>query len=362
LITGGVACSTTSGDVIGDPEIYDPSTGVFAVAGTYAGNLASLATSIFGFASTSTLLADGTVLFAAEPSAQVYDPVSSAFSLKGGVFVTTPWGGPFAPSYIVGRTANLLLNGKVLEAGGEQADLGRFNDAVLYDAASGLFVPTGSMIRARDGHTATLLPDGSVLMAGGESQICDGNYCYFSATESSAEFYDPVKGAFTSAGNMMAHREWHTATVLSSGDVLITGGMAYGGIGMYYGSTASAELYHPASVSSPPALFSVSEDGQGQGAIWHATTGEIASAGHPAVAGEILSMYTSGLAENGVIPPQVSIGGRLAEILYFGDAPGNPGYYQVNFRVPGGVALGTAIPVRLTYLGRPSNGVTIALQ
>ena len=144
--------------------------------------------------------------------------------------------------------------------------------------------------------------------------------------------------------------------------MLITGGMAYGGIGMYYGGTASAELYHPASVSPPPTLFSVSEDGQGQGAIWHATNGEIASAVHPAVAGEILSMYTSGLAESGVIPPQVSIGSALGEIVYFGDAPGYPGYYQVNFRVPGGVSPGTAIPVRLTYLGRPSNGVTIALQ
>jgi uncharacterized protein (TIGR03437 family) len=115
-------------------------------------------------------------------------------------------------------------------------------------------------------------------------------------------------------------------------------------------------------VFTPPALFSVAGDGQGQGAIWHAATGEIASAGRPAVAGEILSMYTRGLAESGVIPPQVSIGGSLGEVLYFGTAPGYPGYYQVNFRVPGGVSPGSVVPVRLIYLGRPSNGVTIALQ
>ena len=363
LITGGVAGSTESGYVIGDAEVYDPSTGVFTAAGTYAGSLASLATGIFGFASTSTLLADGTVLFATEPSAQVYDPVSAAFSVKGAMLITTPWGVTFAPDYIAGRTANLLLNGEVLAAGGEQEDTGRYNNAELYDVASGVFVQTGSMMRARSGHTATLLPDGSVLMAGGESQICDANsYCYFSGTESSAELYDPVKGAFTNAGNMIARREWHTATVLSSGDVLITGGMSYGGIGMYYGSTASAELYHPAKVSSPPTLFSVAGDGQGQGAIWHATTGEVASAVHPAVAGEILSMYTSGLAESGVIPPQVSVGSGLGEILYFGDAPGYPGYYQVNFRVPNGIAPRPDVAVRLTYLGRPSNKVTIAIQ
>ncbi len=132
------------------------------------------------------------------------------------------------------------------------------------------------MMRARDGHTATLLPDGSVLVTGGESQTCDGNeYCFFSGTESSAELYDPVKGAFADAGKMMAPREWHTATLLNSGDVLLTGGLAYGGIGIYYGSTTSAELYHPASVFSPPMLFSVAGDGLGQGAIWHATTGTV---------------------------------------------------------------------------------------
>ncbi len=126
LIMGGVARSTDSGDVIGDAELYDPSTGVFTAAGAYAGSVASL--------STSTLLPDGTVLLGTEPTAQVYDPVSATFSLRGAMFVTTPWGGPFAPDYIAGQTANLLLNGKVLAAGGEQEDLGRFNNAELYDA------------------------------------------------------------------------------------------------------------------------------------------------------------------------------------------------------------------------------------
>jgi len=111
-----------------------------------------------------------------------------------------------------------------------------------------------------------------------------------------------------------------------------------------------------------PALFSLSGDGKGQAAIWNTQTGQVLSADNPASAGDVLAMYTTSLIEGGVIPPQVAIGGELAEVLYFGDAPGYPGYFQINFRVPAGVAPGSAIPVRLTYLGRPSNTVTIGIN
>jgi uncharacterized protein (TIGR03437 family) len=81
-----------------------------------------------------------------------------------------------------------------------------------------------------------------------------------------------------------------------------------------------------------------------------------------AVAGEALSMYTTGLVEGGVMPPEVSVGGLVAKVLYFGDAPGYPGYFQVNFQVPIGVTAGSAVPVHLMYFGRSSNTTTIAVQ
>jgi uncharacterized protein (TIGR03437 family) len=56
------------------------------------------------------------------------------------------------------------------------------------------------------------------------------------------------------------------------------------------------------------------------------------------------------------------IGGWPGDVLYFDAAPGYSGYYQVNVRVPSGVAPGSAVPVRLTYLSRPSNEVTIAVK
>jgi uncharacterized protein (TIGR03437 family) len=55
-------------------------------------------------------------------------------------------------------------------------------------------------------------------------------------------------------------------------------------------------------------------------------------------------------------------GRRTADSLFFGDAPGYPGYFQVNFRMPSGVGPGSAVLVRLTYVGRPSNAVTIGVQ
>jgi uncharacterized protein (TIGR03437 family) len=166
----------------------------------------------------------------------------------------------------------------------------------------------------------------------------------------------PENGKFSAVGNMITARWGHTATLLPDGTVLIAGGSDCGGCGI-----ASAEIFRPAVLSPAPVLFALTATG-GQGAIWHPETGQIASSEHPAVAGGVLSMYTTSLSDGGVIPPQVAIGGRLAEVLFFGSAPGYPGFSQVNFRVPHRVVSGSAVSVRLTYLGRPSNAVSIAVQ
>jgi uncharacterized protein (TIGR03437 family) len=162
-----------------------------------------------------------------------------------------------------------------------------------------------------------------------------------------AEIFDPTTGKFTPTGAFDSSGVELGAALLD-GTALTAGSPSF--------------IYHPNKLIRAPALFTLSGSGTGQGAIWNPATGQPGSAQNPAAAGDILSMYTTSLIEGGVMPPQVSVGGLLAKVLFFGDAPGYPGYFQVNFQLPSGVTPGSAAPVRLMYFGRSSNATTIAVH
>ena len=135
------------------------------------------------------------------------------------------------------HTATLLSNGKVLVVGGH-----RFNSldstlatAELYDPTTRTFMPTGSMLTPRQNHTATLLSTGQVLITGG-----------FNASRlglSTAEIYDPKTGFFSPTGAICEGRAEHTATLLDSGKVLIAGGYEHAALALP--ARAVAELYDP---------------------------------------------------------------------------------------------------------------------
>src|SRR5579862_1373407 len=113
-----------------------------------------------------------------------------------------------------------------------------FLSAVAAMAQSpGTFTPTGNLNVARQFHTATLLTNGKVLLTGGFS------YASGFPTTASAELYDPTAGSFSPAGGMSTPRAFHTATQLPNGKVLIAGGTS--GVNQNNNTLASAELYDP---------------------------------------------------------------------------------------------------------------------
>ena len=323
LITGGHPLDG-SAPYLASAEIFDPESGVFTPAGEMT---------VPRFDHQTTLLPDRTVLIvpgsdgADYATSELYDPRSGAFSSL-----------PFTNSRgYVAATSNLLPNGKVLQTlqSGECDVNTRFS--TLYDALTGTFGAAPQMSAAHCQQASTPLPDGTVLIVG---SLNDGT-----GPTPTAEVYDIRSGSFSSLGGVLFGRISPRATLLNNGSVLITGG------------STPAELYVPASPAPALQLLAIG----GQPAILHADSQAPVSTDAPARPGEALEIYFIGLIEGSVIPPYVAMGGRFAEVLYFGNAPGFPGLNQIDVRVPSNTA-SENIEVRVTYLNRSSNSLTIPIR
>jgi Kelch motif/Galactose oxidase, central domain len=222
LIAGGY----NDGFTMASANLFDPGTNVFSATSPLAHARAY---------HTATRLPNGRVLVVGGTprdwtfegpflaSAELYDPTTGTFSATGSLATARNE-----------HTATLLLDGRVLIAGGNDAEAHSVASAELYDPKSGTFGATGAMGVARGFHTATLLADGRVLITGGCPTGWNGPFV------ASAEIYDPKTGRFSTTGSMHVARVSHTATLLANGQVLITGGTADGTT-----SLASAELFNP---------------------------------------------------------------------------------------------------------------------
>ena len=325
LITGGHPLDGSAA-YVASAEVFDPESGIFSPAADMTAPRYNQRT---------TMLADGSVLIVPGSDGADYT-TSEVYDSRSGSFRSVP----FTNSHgLVAATSNLLPNGEVLlTLDVAECDIStRF--ASFYDPATSTFSSAPSMNSNHCEQASTPLANGAVLIVG---SLYDSV-----GPHPMAELYDIQSDRFSAVGEVLFGRFSPRATLLNNGKVLITGG-----------EEANAELYEPA--ASVQALRLLEVPG-GHPAILHADSHLLVSADNPARAGEALEIYCTGLIEGSTIPPQVAIGGRFADVLYFGSAPGFSGLNQVNARVPSKTERGS-IEARLTYLGRSSNPVSISVQ
>jgi N-acetylneuraminic acid mutarotase len=210
LVAGGIGNGPVA---LSSAELYDPSTATWSLTAAMNETASRLS---------SVLLTSGKVLvegFVSGTGAEVYSPKVGSWTNTGPV--------P-APGYF--DTATLLPDGDVLAAGGDTTG------AALYQPSTNSWSLTGSMVVAQLSATATALPSGQVLVAGG-----DGTNDIPLAT---SELYDPTTATWAlTSGAMRSPLYGQTATLLTDGLVLVTGGCTAecddGNI------TTGTELYSP---------------------------------------------------------------------------------------------------------------------
>ncbi len=89
------------------------------------------------------------------------------------------------------------------------------------------------MLKSRAAHTATLLPTGQVLITGGWAGSRD-------ATRT-AELYSPKTNRWSRTGAMTVGRAYHSATRLVQGKVVVAGGTH----DIFNAGLRSSEVYNP---------------------------------------------------------------------------------------------------------------------
>lgn len=221
-------------------ELYDP------IADTWA-----LSTGPVRPFHTATLLKNNKVLINGgpdEPRAYLYDIASGQWTQTGSI--------PMGRSY---DTATLLPDGKVLLVGGSDKD----GSTYLYNPITGTWSSAGNLNRARLYHKAALLSDGRVLIVGGYQQSYFDRNHYFS----SSEIFDPATKQWIVGPYLSTPRYRHDITALADGRVLLAGGSQGNGA---YKNVAVFDLARKAA-SGLWGLYSNSSDNS-TNRQWHTAT------------------------------------------------------------------------------------------
>jgi hypothetical protein len=160
LVAGGYNAKASA---VTSAELYNPATGKWALTGSM--NIARHGQQATLLPNGDVLVTAGTLAVTLTSFSELYNPATGQWSASGGL------GGCNATDGCLYSTAILLGDGDVLVAGGligSPSNPRATAAAILYDPATNAWTTTGSMTTRRDLQTANLLTDGQVLVAGGE--------------------------------------------------------------------------------------------------------------------------------------------------------------------------------------------------
>ncbi|MGE6759496.1 kelch repeat-containing protein [Corallococcus interemptor] len=228
LVVGGYDTKTATREGLASAELYDPATGTWQTTGSMF---------VPRTQHTATLLPDGRVLVTGGQLAanSTSDSLASAelYDPQTGTWTVAASMGRARDSHhaFLLSTGRVLVLGGVLWSGGGRISL---TSAELYDVAANRWLATGNLTASRYFSAASLLPSGQVLVTGGEGR--PGGHV------ATAELYTPASGTWQSTGSMAVSRRYHTQTTLPDGRVLVTSGY---GSPSSTGWTTTAELYNP---------------------------------------------------------------------------------------------------------------------
>jgi uncharacterized protein (TIGR03437 family) len=119
-----------------------------------------------------------------------------------------------------------------------------------------------------------------------------------------------------------------------------------------------------------PAIFTQNGGGTGAASALNAVTGALITAAAPIKAGEVVSLYLTGLGattlQNGLqyanLQPTVTLGGVPMTVTYAGRAPGFAGLDQINFVVDDKAPKGDNVELKVQSAGRVSNTATLGVK
>ncbi len=187
-------------------------------------------------------------------SAETFDPKTLRWTLSNSL--GTGINGMNFERY--GHTATLLLDGRVLVAGGHN-NAAVWDNAEIYDAKNDIFNSViCNMTKPRAFHTANLMENGNVILIAGYNNR-DTNGSWF---EDTMEVYDVASGTFTAtAVNLLPNvvingplpsqqwstpmgRAYHISESLPDHSILVAGGYIFPFV-LQALTTANAQMYKP---------------------------------------------------------------------------------------------------------------------